>query len=122
MGSIILPDDKDRLRLADSNLKIAQAVFGKWCLEIFVILYNLGPAGFERLRKDLGGISPRVLSRKLKMMETRGLVQRTVVVGSRPPGVRYSLTHDGLILARLGTPVFLFLRFEEQLRQPVLVS
>ena len=107
IGSTV-PGQKDRTTLAGSNLEIARTVFGKWCIEIFVILYEQGPIGFEKLRKDLGSISPRVLSGKLKMMESQALVQRTLV-DSRPPGARYSLTEKGLTVARLGEPVFLFL-------------
>lgn len=99
---------KDKTNLAESNLEIAKTIFGKWCIEIFVLLYERGPIGFERLRKGLGSISPRVLSGKLKMMESQALVQRTLI-DSRPPGAHYSLTEKGLTLARLGEPVFLFL-------------
>ena len=102
------PAGGEKAKLAESNLEIAKTIFGKWCIEIFVILYNLGPIGFENLRKNLESITPRVLSGKLKMMEGQGLVQRTLV-DTRPPGVRYSLTDKGLTVARLGEPVFLFL-------------
>src|SRR2546427_12737514 len=57
-------------RLAEANLDIARTIFGKWCIEIFVILYNIGPVGFEDLRRRPGGISPRGLSPKLKKMES----------------------------------------------------
>src|SRR2546427_1415748 len=105
--------NQNKSRLAESNLEIARTIFGKWSIEIFVILYNLGPVGFEGLRKGLGDITPRVLSQKLRRMETEGLVRRTLI-DSRPPGVRYSLTQKGVTVARLGTPVFLFLNFDKQ--------
>ena len=101
----------DKAKLSESNLNIAKMVFGKWCIEIFVILYNGGEAGFEHLRRELGRISPRVLSDKLKMMERQGLIQRTLIA-TRPPGVRYSLTSKGATVARLGEPVFLYLGFK----------
>ncbi len=66
--------EKHKATLAESNLETAKTIFGKWCIEIFVILYNLGPIGFEELRKNVGSITPRVLSGKLKMMESQGLV------------------------------------------------
>ena len=69
--------------------------------------------GFEDLRRRLGVISPRVLSQKLKAMESGRLVRRTLI-DSRPPGVRYSLTEKGVTVARLGTPVFLFLNLDKQ--------
>jgi DNA-binding HxlR family transcriptional regulator len=103
--------ETDKAKLSESNLNIAKMVFGKWCIEIFVILYNSGPVGFENLRRDLGRISPRVLSDKLKMMERQGLIQRTLIA-SRPPGARYSLTAKGVTVARLGEPVFLYLSFK----------
>src|SRR3989442_15883407 len=94
---------KDKTNLAESNLEITKTIFGKWCIEIFVILYGEAPIGFEKLRRDLGSISPRVLSGKLNMMESQGLVERTLI-DSRPPGGRYSLTEEGLPVARLGGP------------------
>src|SRR5438309_10023708 len=60
----------------------------------------------------LGTISPRGLSRKLKMMEGQGIVQRTLI-DTHPPSVRYSLTSKGATVARIGTPVFLFLSFRK---------
>ena len=105
--------EKHKSTLAESNLETAKTIFGKWCIEIFVILYNLGPVGFEDLRRRLGVISPRVLSQKLKTMESGRLVRRTLI-DSRPPGVRYSLTEKGVTVARLGTPVFLFLNLDKQ--------
>jgi len=94
------------------NLEIARTVFGKWCIEIFLVLSNLGPIGFERLRRRLGPISARVLSRKLKMMEEQGMVLRTLI-DSRPPSVRYSLTEKGVTVAKIGAPVFLFIAFRK---------
>jgi DNA-binding HxlR family transcriptional regulator len=107
----------DKAILAKSNLSIARTVFGKWCVEIFVLLYNVGPQGFEELRRALGDISPRVLSRKLRSMEDERLVQRTLD-NSRRPRVRYQLTADGRTLARLGEPVFLFLSLRERRLAP----
>lgn len=94
---------------ADENLRIAKTVFGKWSLEILVLLYTMKELGFEKVRKSLGGISPRVLSEKLKQLEGEGLMKRDVISVS-PPRVSYTLTEKGLIVARLGEPVFLFLR------------
>ena len=96
---------------AEANLRIARTVFGKWSLEILVLLYTMKRLGFEQMRKSLGGISPRVLSQKLKLLEGEGLVQRQVL-SVAPTRVRYSLTQKGLTVARLGEPVFLFLRRE----------
>jgi DNA-binding HxlR family transcriptional regulator len=101
----------DTSEAADANLRIAKTVFGKWSLEILVLLYTMKELGFEKIRKSLRGISPRVLSEKLKQLEGEGLVTRHVLSLS-PPRVSYRLTEKGLIVAKLGEPVFLFLRYE----------
>jgi DNA-binding HxlR family transcriptional regulator len=95
----------------EQNLRIAKTVFGKWSLEILVLLYTMKELGFEKVRKSLRRISPRVLSEKLKQLEAEGLIRREVLSVS-PPRVNYMLTERGLIVARLGEPVFLFLRHE----------
>jgi len=91
------------------NVEIARTVFGKWSLDILALLYLRQTAGFQELRKALGPISSRVLSSKLTRMQENGLVRRDVKP-TRPPRVAYSLTDRGLTVAKLGEPVFLYLR------------
>src|SRR5437867_12817150 len=84
-------------------------------------MYDFKPMGYEGIRKSLKGISSRVLSKKLKMLEDRGLIEREVL-NTRPPKVRYALTEKGLTISTLGEPVILYLRFKEGLfifRDPV---
>jgi DNA-binding HxlR family transcriptional regulator len=107
-----LPSGTGIAQTADLNLRIARTVFGKWSLEILVLLYTMKRLGFEDTRRSLGKISSRVLSEKLKQLEAEGLVLRGVI-SANPPRVSYALTEKGLIVARLGEPVFLFLRHEE---------
>ncbi|QQG48170.1 MAG: helix-turn-helix transcriptional regulator [archaeon] len=97
---------------AELNLQVTKTIFGKWSLEILVMLYTMKFLGFEQIRRSLEGISHRVLSEKLKQLEAKQLIRRRVL-STRPPRVNYSLTEKGLIIARLGEPVFLFLRYEE---------
>jgi DNA-binding HxlR family transcriptional regulator len=104
--------EKQASRAAELNVEIARTVFGKWCMEILSILYHIGTVGFEELRRTLGSMSPRVLSQKLKVLESQGLVDR-IVKTSRPIGVSYTLTEKGLTLTKLGEPVFLYLRFRK---------
>ena len=103
------PSSDGVAQAAEENLRIAKTVFSKWSLEILVLLYTMKQLGFEQARRSLKGISPRVLSEKLKHLEAEGLVRREVISQS-PPRVSYRLTERGLIVARLGEPVFLFLR------------
>lgn len=71
-------------------------ISGKWTL---LILYELsgGAKRFNALKRDLVGISQRLLTAQLKSLVDGGLVHRQVfeVV---PPHVEYSLTEKGLSL------------------------
>jgi len=94
------------------NIRIARTVFSKWSIEILTFLYTTRVARFQEIRKALGDISARVLSLKLTRLEGLGFVRRAVL-DTRPPGVEYSLTVKGLHVAKLGEPVFLYLRLSE---------
>jgi DNA-binding HxlR family transcriptional regulator len=91
------------------NAEIARTVFGKWSLDILTLLNLRQAAGFQEIRRGLGRISSRVLSSKLTRMQEAGLIRRDVKP-TRPPRVTYSLTDRGLTVAKLGEPVFLYLR------------
>jgi DNA-binding HxlR family transcriptional regulator len=91
------------------NLDMMKKVFGKWSIEIILLIYSLKAVGFGDLRRLLDGISPRVLSKKLKDLEELGFIERKVIE-SRPPKVRYTLSQKGELLAKIGEPVILYLR------------
>ncbi len=97
-------------RRSGATTRIARSLFAKWVIDILLLLGDREGLGFQEMRRTLGGISPRVLSQKLRLLEQRGLVRRAVLA-TRPTRVRYSLTADGRVLAQLGQPVFLFLRY-----------
>ncbi|HEV2138113.1 MAG TPA: helix-turn-helix domain-containing protein [Nitrososphaerales archaeon] len=99
---------------AKVNLKLAKTVFSKWSIEILTILYSARMVSYGDLKRGLRGITSRVLSDKLKKLEIGGLVRREIVDG-RPPRTSYSLTEDGITVAKLGEPVFLFLGYKEGL-------
>jgi DNA-binding HxlR family transcriptional regulator len=96
-------------RSVKDNLSVTKMVFSKWSIEILTSTYSLKTAGFADLRRLLRGISPRVLSKKLKDLEELGFIRREVI-GTRPPKVRYTLSRKGEVLAKLGEPVILYLR------------
>jgi len=56
-----------------------------------------GTKRFGELKKSLVGISQKVLTQHLRIMETNGLVHRKVYA-EVPPRVEYSLTELGLSL------------------------
>lgn len=92
-----------------ADFELLRNYLGKWSLEILLALYGLSGVGFENLRRQLGAITPRVLSAKLKLLESRGLLLRAVI-DDRPPRVEYRLSREGLLFARLTEAGLLFLR------------
>ncbi len=93
---------------AQPNLRIVRSAFGKWSVEILDLLHPRRRASFGELRRLLDGISPRVLSAKLKLLEEHGLVERTIVP-SRPPRPEYALTAGGQAVTTVGAPVLRYL-------------
>ena len=73
-----------------------QVIGSKWKL---LILRNLlqRPWRFNELRKDLEGISQKVLTDSLRAMEADGIVERTVYA-EVPPRVEYALNGLGKTL------------------------
>ena len=102
-------EDVDPVATAREDLNLVRAIFGKWSTDVLVALHVVPSVGFEELRRSLTGISPRVLSLKLKELEQNGLVHRRIV-DARPPRVQYSLTEHGWTVAWLAQPVLLYLR------------
>jgi DNA-binding HxlR family transcriptional regulator len=53
-----------------------------------------GPMRFSQLEERSGGLGPKTLSARLKALEARGLIRRTIETGP-PVRVSYSLTAKG---------------------------
>ena len=70
-----------------------QLIGSKWKLLILRNLKNR-PWRFNELRKDLEGISQKVLTDSLRSMEQDGLITRTVYA-EVPPRVEYALSELG---------------------------
>lgn len=81
-----------------------ELIGGKWK---GVALYHLleGPKRYNELKRALGTVTQRMLTKQLRELEADGLIQRKVfpVV---PPHVEYSLSKKGRTLA----PILLALR------------
>ena len=103
---------EDPIAAAQADLRLLRSIFSKWSPDVLVALHAVPSIGFEELRRSLSGISPRVLSLKLKELEQNGLVRREIL-DTRPPRVRYALRHRGWTVAWLAQPVLLYLRFSE---------
>ena len=73
-------------------------VADKWTMIILEVLADQGELRFTRLSEQVPGISYKMLTQTLRLMEREGFVARTVhpVV---PPRVEYKLTELGMSLA-----------------------
>ncbi|MEV5551535.1 helix-turn-helix domain-containing protein [Streptomyces sp. NPDC052309] len=88
-----LPEDAD-LRRADSLAReIFSDVANKWAL---LIIEALGERTlrFSELRNEVEGVSHKMLTQNLRMLERNGLVDRKVHP-TVPPRVEYTLTEPG---------------------------
>ncbi|MDO6413810.1 helix-turn-helix domain-containing protein [Sphingomonas sp. BIUV-7] len=72
---------------------ILQRIGDKWSILIVMVLGG-GPRRFNELKRQIGGISQRMLTLSLRGLERDGLVTRTVTP-SIPPRVDYALTELG---------------------------
>jgi DNA-binding HxlR family transcriptional regulator len=90
------PEDAD-LRRADSLAReIFSDVANKWA---FLIIEALGERTlrFSELRNEIEGVSHKMLTQNLRMLERYGLVERKVHP-TVPPRVEYTLTEPGQAL------------------------
>jgi DNA-binding HxlR family transcriptional regulator len=75
----------------------------KWTLLVLLELYK-GEGHrrrFSELKSCLAGITPKVLSARLKELEREGLVERRIESGSFPARSEYSLTESGLEIVEI---------------------
>jgi DNA-binding HxlR family transcriptional regulator len=75
---------------------ILSTIGDKWTVRIVVTL-SRGPMRFNELRREVGGISQRMLTLTLRGLERDGLATRTVYP-TVPPRVDYALTELGKTL------------------------
>jgi DNA-binding HxlR family transcriptional regulator len=88
-----LPENAD-LRRADSLAReIFSDVANKWALLIIEALAER-TLRFSELRDEVEGISHKMLTQNLRMLERNGLVERNVHP-TVPPRVEYTLTEPG---------------------------
>ena len=85
---------------ACASRRLFEAISGKWSPLVVMALKDGGKKRHGMLRRELGGISQKMLIQTLRGLEHNGLVEREVypVV---PPKVEYSLTPLGMSLQPL---------------------
>lgn len=101
-GTVVEQSDACRLR------DLLDRIGDKWSLLVVELLGD-GSRRFTELKRDIDGISQRMLTRTLRYLERDGLVRRTVhpVV---PPRVDYELTPMGASLLPAIAPLVAWTR------------
>jgi DNA-binding HxlR family transcriptional regulator len=79
--------------------EMADLLERRWQLSV-IYAALAGAIRFNEFAEAVSGISPRMLSERLRDLEAAGLVERTVIPSS-PPTVEYRLTARGRRLAPL---------------------
>jgi DNA-binding HxlR family transcriptional regulator len=70
---------------------------GPWTIYILWVLSEHGPQRFGALKRAVPGISTRILTERLRMLEQAGVVWRQQAQ-TIPPAVTYGLTERGMEL------------------------
>lgn len=73
---------------------VLRLLMGPWTTYILYVLRTQGPRRFGELKREVGGISAKVLTERLRMLEEARLVHRAYVA-TIPPQVTYSLAPRG---------------------------
>jgi len=96
-----MPNDTDDAPIypADCPTRaILDQIGDKWSMMILAVLVP-APRRFNAIKRQLEGITQRVLTQTLRKLERNGMIRRRVLGGS-PPGVEYALTPLGRSLQK----------------------
>jgi len=91
-------DDAPIYRANCPTRAILDQIGDKWSMMILAVLVP-GPRRFNAVKRQLEGITQRVLTQTLRKLERNGMIRRRVLGGS-PPGVEYALTPLGRSLQK----------------------
>ncbi|MXV53128.1 transcriptional regulator [Pedobacter sp. HMF7647] len=73
---------------------IIARISDKWSMHVIIFLGKAGKMRFSEMKKEIEGISQRMLTVTLRNLEEDGLITRTVYA-EVPPRVEYQLTSMG---------------------------
>lgn len=73
---------------------VLEIISGKWVSLIIWTLGNQGTKRFGELKRSLPGVTQKMLTQQLKLLEKNDIIIRTVF-NQIPPVVEYSLTEYG---------------------------
>jgi DNA-binding HxlR family transcriptional regulator len=85
-----------RSRCCTQYHQAVELVGKRWTGAILFVLLD-GPARFSEIKECVPDLSDRLLSERLKELESEGIVERHVLDGT-PPRVQYALTDKGMAL------------------------
>ncbi|MFI7614412.1 winged helix-turn-helix transcriptional regulator [Nonomuraea terrae] len=89
-----MPDERPPLFLADCQARLAFDLMSNTWNAVVIWALRHGPRRPGRLREEIGGIRPKVLTETLRRLEHNGLVARRAYAEA-PPRVEYELTALG---------------------------
>jgi DNA-binding HxlR family transcriptional regulator len=102
------------MRAVEESRMVPAIFIGRWTPKVLFSL-NKRPYRHGQLRRRLGRVSQRMLTRTLRNLEYAGLIARRVT-GSKPIAVEYSLTRRGRALV---TPLSGMCRWAKRNRRQV---
>jgi DNA-binding HxlR family transcriptional regulator len=79
--------------------KLLNQISGQWTMYILWVLDTNEAMRFGELRRKVDGISPKVLTQRLRMLEEIGIISRSYE-STIPPQVSYELTERGKELSK----------------------
>jgi len=85
----------DEMSLHCAADTLLRKLWGQWKTHVIYVLGERQACRFGVLRRTIAGISPKVLTQRLRELEADGLVWR-VQENTIPPKVTYGLTETGL--------------------------
>ncbi len=97
----LITEEREHLKLFFNLIQ------GKWTFDILHILNIMGEINYNGIKKVLTGISSRILTDRLKLLEMKGFVTRNIH-NTRPVRISYKLTEFGEGLVELMIPVVLY--------------
>ncbi len=89
---------------------VLEILDGKWTLLLLRDLFS-GIKRFGEMRRSLHPISPKTLTDRLRLLEEKGIVTRTIYPGV-PLHVEYELTERGLRLQPIFAAIYEWARTE----------
>ena len=85
---------QETMKTIQESKTLTPVFIGRWTPKILFSLKEK-PRRHGELRRRLGGVSQRMLTRTLRSLESAGLVAKRVIRSNAAVVVEYSLTHSG---------------------------